>query len=80
MGLLTNYSLLSAYGRSFDTPMPFGNDRLYGAELPFEAALSAGQVIAQPRRLGVSTDQNGPMVKAMLSDWRAPLLRCGLVG
>lgn len=70
LGFLTSYSLFSAYGRPFDPLMLFGNGQFYNAELPFEAAMSEGHVIAEPRRLGDFADPDSPMVKAILSGWR----------
>lgn len=70
LGFLANYSLLSAYGSPFDTRMLFGNGRFYNAELPFEAAMSEGHVIASPRRLGDFVGLDSPMVRAILVDWK----------
>ncbi|MFT4013574.1 MAG: peptidoglycan peptidase [Paracoccus sp. (in: a-proteobacteria)] len=71
LGLLTNYVLLSAYGSPFDNLMLFGNGRFYGTELPFEAAMSEGYVLAEPRKLGDFTDLDSPLANALLSDWKA---------
>ncbi|MDO5631482.1 MAG: peptidoglycan peptidase [Paracoccus sp. (in: a-proteobacteria)] len=71
LGLMTNYLLLSAYGSPFDQVLLFGNGRFYGAELPFEAAMSEGHVIAAPQRLGDLADMNSPLVKTILADWPA---------
>ena len=70
LGMLTNYSLFSAYGSPFDTLMLFGNGRFYNAELPFEAAMSEGYIIAAPRKLGDLTDLDSPLAEAILSDWK----------
>lgn len=69
LGLLTNYSLFSAYGSPFDRLMLFGNGRFYNAELPFEAALSEGQVLAAPRKLAELTEFGAPLAQRLLSDW-----------
>lgn len=47
--------------------MLFGNGRFYGAELAYEAALSEGFVLGQPRKLASLTDQKGPLAQALLS-------------
>lgn len=67
MGRLTNYLLLSAYGSPFDPQMLFGNGRFYGAEPAYEAALSEGVVLGQPRKLSTLTDQQGALAQALLS-------------
>lgn len=81
LGLLTNYSLFSAYGSGFDRLMLFGNGAFYNAELVFEAALSEGHVLGTPRKLAGLTAMEGPLAQALLAEWQAhPLLRCGAVG
>ena len=70
LGLLTNYSLLSAYGKPFDHQMLFGNGSFYNAELPFEAALSEGYIIAEPQRLADLTNVDSPLAKVILSGWQ----------
>lgn len=67
LGALTNYLLLSAYGSPFDPLMLFGNGKFYGAELAYEAALSEGHVLGQPRRLAELTKMDGPLAQALLS-------------
>ena len=67
LGRLTNYLLLSAYGSPFDPQVLFGNGRFYGAELAYEAALSEGFVLGQPRKLASLTDRKGPLAQALLS-------------
>lgn len=68
--LLMNYSLFSAYGKPFDRLMLFGNGSFYNAELPFEAAMSEGYQIAEPRKLAELTDMDSPLAKAVLADWQ----------
>lgn len=70
LGLLTNYSLFSAYGKPFDHLMLFGNGSFYNAELPFEAAMSEGYTIAKPRKLADLADLESPLAEAILTDWR----------
>lgn len=41
-GPLVRYSMFIAYGAAYDPQALFGNGTYYNAELPFEAALSAG--------------------------------------
>lgn len=67
LGRLTNYLLLSAYGSPFDPQMLFGNGRFYSAELAYEAALTEGFVLGQPRKLATLTDQKRPLGQALLS-------------
>ncbi|MDO5606051.1 MAG: peptidoglycan peptidase [Paracoccus sp. (in: a-proteobacteria)] len=71
VGLMMNYLLLSAYDSPFDDRMLFGNGQFYNAELPFEAALSAGHVIARPQRIGDLVAMDGPLAQAILADWQA---------
>lgn len=70
LGLLTNYSLLSAYEEPFDHLMLFGNGSFYNAELPFEAAMSAGYPLAKPQKLAELTDMDSPLAKAVLTGWQ----------
>ncbi|RMC36029.1 peptidoglycan peptidase [Paracoccus alkanivorans] len=48
-GPLASYAVLSAYGAPVDNHLLFGNGSYYNAELPFEAALSAGISLGSPR-------------------------------
>lgn len=70
VGPLGRYALFSAYGAAHDRQMLFGNGRFYNAELPYEAALSAGRVLGRPRALGQIAAGNSPFAQALLKDWQ----------
>ncbi len=70
VGPLGRFALFSAYGAGHDRQMLFGNDRYYNAELPYEAGLSAGQVLGQPRPLGQIAAPDSAYAQALLQDWR----------
>lgn len=70
LGLLTNYSLFSAYGKPFDHLMLFGNGSFHNAELPFEAAMSEGYTIAKPQKLSDLAGMESPLGKAILAGWQ----------
>lgn len=68
-GPLATYGIFVAYGSPYDTLYRFGNGRYYSAELPFEAALSAGVVLGHPRPLSEMASPTTALGQLLLKGW-----------
>ena len=69
MGPVASYALLLAYGAPYDHLRMFGNGAYYNAELPFEAALSFGVTLGQPRRLSALGAASPALRDSLLENW-----------
>jgi hypothetical protein len=68
-GPLATYGIFVAYGAPYDTLFRFGNGRYYNAELPFEAALSAGVVLGDPRPVREFASPSTNLGQHLLENW-----------
>jgi len=58
-----------AYGSPYDALVRFGNGSYYNAERPFEAALNAGVVQAEPRPVTDLAYPGKEVWERLMSDW-----------
>ena len=69
MGPVASFALFTAYGAPYDRLRVFGNGAYYNAELPFEAALSAGVTLGKPLRLRELGSAEPALREKLLENW-----------
>lgn len=68
-GAVPKYSLVITYGFEYDSEMILGNARYYNAELPYMAALSAGEHLGDPVPLEKLGANNEALRDMLLTSW-----------
>lgn len=69
-GPIAAYSLSVAYGAPIDVILRFGNGNYYNAELAFEAAMSAGVVLGQPKPIADLALPGSDVWERVLEAWQ----------